>query len=215
EDEVQKLVQLEANPYIGFEKEFLRWMLSDGAGAMLLTDKKNDQGINLRVEWIEGGSYANEMETCMYMGGEKRADGTLKSYMEYSPEELLSESILSIKQDVKLLGDHIIQLGGIKLMEVLQKRGVTVDEIDYYLPHMSSEFFRSKMYDQLQKNGMTIPYEKWFVNLSSVGNVGAGSIYLMVDELFRSGKLKKDDKLLLLVPESARFSYSFALLTVC
>ena len=215
EDEVQKLVQLEANPYIGFEKEFLRWMLSDGAGAMLLTDKKNDQGINLRVEWIEGGSYANEMETCMYMGGEKRADGTLKSYMEYSPEELLSESILSIKQDVKLLGDHIIQLGGIKLMEVLQKKGMTVDEIDYYLPHMSSEFFRSKMYDQLQKNGMTIPYEKWFVNLSSVGNVGAGSIYLMVDELFRSGKLKKDDKLLLLVPESARFSYSFAFLTVC
>jgi 3-oxoacyl-[acyl-carrier-protein] synthase-3 len=155
------------------------------------------------------------METCMYMGGEECENGTLKSYMDYSPEDLVSRSVLSIKQDVKLLGEHIIFLGGEKLKEVCKKKGLSVDSIDYYLPHMSSEFFRSKMYDQLEKNGMTIPYEKWFVNLSSVGNVGAASIYLMVDELFRSGKLQKDQKILLLVPESARFSYSFALLTVC
>src|SRR5580693_1339427 len=61
EDEIQKLVQLEENPYIGFEKEFLRWMLSDGASAFLLSDKKNDDGISLRIEWLDGGSYANEM----------------------------------------------------------------------------------------------------------------------------------------------------------
>jgi 3-oxoacyl-[acyl-carrier-protein] synthase III len=215
EDEVQKLVQLEANPYISFEKEFLRWMLSDGAGAVLMSDKKNEDGLNLRLEWIEGASYANEMETCMYMGGEKQDNGTLKSYMDYPPEEILSNSLLSVKQDVKLLSEYIIYLGGVKLKETLDKKGITVDDIDYFLPHMSSEFFKPKMYEQLEKNGMGIPYEKWFVNLSSVGNVGAGSIYLMVDELFRSGKLKLNDRLLLLVPESARFSYSFAFLTVC
>jgi 3-oxoacyl-[acyl-carrier-protein] synthase-3 len=215
EDEAQKLAQLETNPYISFEKEFLRWMLSDGAGAILMSDKKSDGGLNLRVEWIEGASYANEMETCMYMGGEKRQDGSLRSYMDYSPEEMISRSVLSIKQDVKLLGEYIIFLGGLKLKEVLEKKGVSVDQIDYFLPHISSEFFKSKIYEQLDKNGMHIPYEKWFVNLSNIGNVGAGSIYLMIDELFQSGKLKKNDKLLLLVPESARFSYSFALLTVC
>jgi 3-oxoacyl-[acyl-carrier-protein] synthase-3 len=37
----------------------------------------------------------------------------------------------------------------------------------------------------------------------------------MVEELANSGKLKKGDKILLSVPESARFSYSYALLTVC
>ncbi len=215
EDEIQKLVQLEENPYIGFEKEFLRWMLSDGASAFLLSDKKNENGVSLRIEWLEGGSYANEMEVCMYMGGEKMKDGSLKGYMDYSPEEIISNSVLSVKQDVKLLSEYIVLLGGIKLKEVLDKRGVRSSEIDYFLPHMSSEFFKSKIYDQLLKNGTGITYDKWFVNLSSVGNVGAGSVYLMIDELFNSGKLKKGDKILLLVPESARFSYAYGLLTAC
>ena len=65
------------------------------------------------------------------------------------------------------------------------------------------------------KNELNIPEERWFSNLSQVGNVGAGSIYLMVDELFKSGRLKQGEKILLAVPESARFSYVFGLLTVC
>ena len=60
-----------------------------------------------------------------------------------------------------------------------------------------------------------IPKERWFTNLSTKGNVGAGSIYLMLDELFTSGRLKEGDKILLAVPESSRFSYVFCLLTVC
>jgi 3-oxoacyl-[acyl-carrier-protein] synthase-3 len=44
--------------------------------------------------------------------------------------------------------------------------------------------------------------------------VGAGSPYLMLDELFRSGKLKKGDTLLMMIPESARFNYAYVLLTV-
>ncbi|MFI5155902.1 MAG: beta-ketoacyl-ACP synthase III, partial [Chitinophagales bacterium] len=215
EDEAQKLKQLEENPYIGFEKEFLRWMLSDGASAFLLTDKKNENGFSLRVEWIEGVSYANEMEACMYMGSEKMKDGRLKSYMDYTPEEILSKSILSIKQDVKLLSEYIVPLGGKRLKSLLAEKGVSSDEIDFFLPHMSSEFFRSKIYEQLIKNGNPIPYEKWVVNLDSLGNVGAGSVYFMVDELFHSNRLKKGQKILLLVPESSRFSYMYSLLTVC
>jgi 3-oxoacyl-[acyl-carrier-protein] synthase-3 len=80
---------------------------------------------------------------------------------------------------------------------------------------MSSEFFRMKIAEKLEENGMGIPQEKWFSNLTSLGNVGAASIYLMIDELFKSGKLEKGNKILLLVPESSRFSYMYGLLTVC
>ena len=215
EDEVQKLIELEENPYISFEKEFLRWMLSDGASAFLLSGKKNETGLNLRIEWLEGVSYAQEMEACMYMGSEKLKDGTLKSFLEYTPDEINEHSIMSIKQDVKLLSEHIVPLGGMKLKELFEKKGLTPADIDYFLPHMSSNFFKSKIYERLEYNGMGIPYEKWFVNLSNVGNVGAASVYMMIDELFCSGKLKKGDKILLLVPESSRFSYMYGLLTVC
>ncbi|HTN07537.1 beta-ketoacyl-ACP synthase III [Agriterribacter sp.] len=215
EDEVQKLIELEENPYISFEKEFLRWMLSDGASAFLLSGKKNEAGLNLRIEWLEGVSYAQEMEACMYMGSEKLKDGTLKSFLEFTAEEINEHSVMSIKQDVKLLSEHIVPLGGVKLKELFEKKGLTPGDIDYFLPHMSSNFFKSKIYERLEYNGMGIPYEKWFVNLSTVGNVGAASVYMMIDELFHSGKLKKGNTILLLVPESSRFSYMYGLLTVC
>lgn len=215
EDEIHKLAELEANPYISFEKEFLRWMLSDGASAFLLSNKKSETGISLRIEWLEGVSYAQEMQTCMYMGSEKLPDGRLKSYMEYTPEEILEQSIFSIKQDVKLLSEHIVPYGGKMLKQLFDTKDMTPDDIAYYMPHMSSNFFKDKIYQEHVKNGIEIPYEKWFVNLTTKGNVGAASVYIMVDELFHSGKLKKGDKILLLVPESSRFSYMYGLLTAC
>ncbi len=213
--EEQNSEKLEANPITSFEKDFLRWMLSDGAGAFLLSDTKNEKDLSLRIDWLEGVSFANEVETCMYMAGDKQKDGSLKSYMDYSPAEILTDAILSMKQDVKLLSKHIVSLGFDKMKMILNKHGVKADDITYFLPHMSSEFFRSKILENMIQNELNIPEEKWFSNLSQVGNVGAGSIYLMVDELFKSNKIKKGDKILLAVPESARFSYVFGLLTVC
>jgi len=214
EDEAQKLSSLMEDPYISFDKEFLRWMLSDGAASFLLSNKPNPAGISLRVDWLEGYSYANELSPCMYAGAEKMKDGTLKSYLEYTPHEIVENSILSIKQDVKLLSKNIVPYGGTGLSAALNKHQLKSSEVDYFLPHMSSEFFRDKIYQQLIANGTPINYDKWFVNLPRVGNVGAASVYFMVDELFHSGKLKQGDKILLLVPESSRFSYMYGLLTV-
>ena len=215
EDEAKRLKALVDDPYIGFEKEFLRWMLSDGAAAFHISNKKNETGLSLKVEWIEGFSYANELEPCMYQGCEKLKDGTLKSYQDYTTEELTAQSIMSIKQDVKLLSKNIVLYGGYGVSASLARHGVKSEEIDYFLPHMSSNFFKDKIYQQLIANGTGIMYDKWFVNLSEVGNVGAASVYFMVDELFHSGRLKVGDKIFLLVPESARFSYMYSLLTVC
>ena len=215
EEEAQKLKELKANPYIAFQQDFLRWMLSDGASAFLMSDKPNKNGLSLRLDWIEGISYANQIETCMCLGAEKMPDGTLKGFMDFTPEEIMNKSIFSIKQDITLLGNNIVPLGGKKIKEILDRKGITTRDIDYFMPHISSDFFKSKIYDMIEIYGGGIPYEKWFINLYTVGNVGAASAFLMIDELFHSGRLKKGQKLLLLVPESARFSYMYAMLTVC
>jgi len=215
EDEVQSLIELEKFPYLAFEKDFLRWMLSDGAGAFLIENKKNSNGISLRIDWIEAASYANSKESCMYMGADKLRDGTLKSYKDFSSDEIISKSILSIKQDVKLLSKNIIELGFDKLKDILDSKSQDINEIDHFLPHTSSYFFEDKIADKLKENNIPVPKEKWFTNLSTKGNVGSGSIYLMLEELFNRGKLNKGEKILLAVPESSRFSYVFSLLTVC
>ncbi len=214
-EEEAKHLTIETNPYLAFEKDFLRWMLSDGAGAFLVTDKKNEDGLSLRIEWIESASYAHLVDTCMYQGCDKLPDGTLQSYMEFTPEEITGKSVFAVKQDVKLLDKYVVELGYETLKGIIEKKNLDMAGLDWFLPHISSEFFRKKIAAKLEEKGIGIPHEKWFSNLIEVGNVGAGSVYLMIDELLNSGKLQKGQKLLLMVPESARFAYVYAYLTVC
>ena len=211
--ESQSQEDLNQNPYIAFEKDFLRWMLSDGAGCVVM-DNQPSGDINLKVEWIESRSYANEVDTCMYSASDM-TDGEFKSWKELSQEEWLTNSVFAMKQDTKLLRENIVQLGGRFLKEICERRGFDTGTLDYFLPHLSSEFFRQPVLDQLKEDGMDIPNEKCFTNLSRVGNVGSASIYIMLDELIKSGETKPGQKILLMIPESARFSYAFALLTVC
>lgn len=214
ENEVAHLKELEGTPILAFNKEFLRWMLSDGAGAFLLENEPNGE-IPLKIEWMEGFSYAHEMEACMYAGGDKLEDGFLKPWSEYPAEVWGEKSLFAMKQDVRLLGDNILVKGVDSLKSAIEKNNLKPEDIDYYLPHVSSYYFKDNLYEEMKRQGVEIPWENWFMNLSKIGNVGAASIYIMLEELVSSGKLKKGDKILLSVPESARFSYMYALLTVC
>lgn len=213
EEENKKLEQLESTPIIAFEKEFLRWMLSDGSASLLLERKPNAEGISLKIEWIDNYSFANEAETCMYLGGEKY-NGELKPWADHQVSDFLNKSLMTFKQDVKLLDKNVVSFGGKAWERTLQKHNLKAEEIDFYLPHISSMYFAEKVYSEMQQVGHVVPKEKWFFNLPKVGNVGAASIFLALEELIKGGKLKKGNKIFLSVPESARFSYSNALLTV-
>jgi 3-oxoacyl-[acyl-carrier-protein] synthase-3 len=213
ESEIVNLKALEEQPIMAFKKDFLRWMLSDGAGAFLLENKPKGE-ISLKIEWMEAYSYAFELETCMYAGGDKLENGEIKPWNDYNPEQWLKESLFAFKQDVKLLGEFILVKGVQSVYDALAKNNVLATEIDYFLPHVSSHYFVDGLSKLLAEKGLDIPMEKWFMNLATVGNVGAASIYLALGELMNSGKLKKGDKILLSVPESARFSYALAYLTV-
>lgn len=126
----------------------------------------------------------------------------------------MDRSVFSLRQDVKLLGENIVQKSNLFVAYAAKKRNLDLDEIDYYLPHISSEYFRFRIDEDSREKGAYIPQEKWYTNLVRLGNVGAASIYFMLEELFHSGKLKKGQKILLGVPESARFSFVVSLLTV-
>lgn len=104
EEEVHHLELLEQNPFIAFEKEFLRWMLSDGSAALFLTTKPSDS-LSLKIEWIECTSFAGEYDTCMYMGAEKSTDGSLTSWSEFYPKTWLENSTFSLRQDTKVLAE--------------------------------------------------------------------------------------------------------------
>jgi 3-oxoacyl-[acyl-carrier-protein] synthase III len=190
-------------------------MLSDGAGALLVEPQPREDTTSLRIEWIEIFSYANEMQTCMYAGAEKRPDGTLRSWMSFPPEESASRSVMAIKQDVRLLNERIIHYTVERgLTDLRTRRPVFADQIDHFMPHYSSAFFRDRVYEGMKKVSFDIPQERWFTNLATKGNTGSAALYIMLEELMHSGQLRSGEKILCYVPESGRFSVAYLLLTV-
>lgn len=213
--EAENLKLLEERPIVAFKREFLRWMLSDGAGAFLLENKPRENETSLKIEWIDFYSYAHEIEACMYSGCEKQEDGSLKSWAEYPAEEWLNQSIFALKQDTKILDKYILVKGAESLRASFDKHQLDPETVDHVLAHISSGYFKEGLKEEFANVGLDFPWEKWFYNLSEIGNIGAGSIFVAVEQLMNSGNLKKGEKVLLCVPESGRFAYSCALLTVC
>ncbi len=206
--------RMEAEPELAFDGVFLRWMLSDGAGALLISDHPAASGLSLAIEWIDLRSFAHEQPVCMYAGGDKTASGRLQGWREAeSPLAAAQTGALTFRQDVRQLNEHVIELTVEKALQgVLERHALSADEVDWFLPHYSSEYFHEKVDAGMRKIGFAIPQERWFTNLGDVGNIGSASFYLLVDGLRRSGRLQAGQKVLCYVPESGRFSSAWILL---
>ena len=203
-----------ARPEIGFEKDFLRWMLSDGAGAVHLSNQPNEQGISLKIHWIELISYANKMPVCMYAGADLQ-DNRFVGWKNVDKQTRDARSFMAVKQDVKLLNENIVRCTVENaLQRLIQKYDLKAENIDYFLPHYSSGFFRDKLLAGLQNIDFVIPQEKWFTNLETKGNTGSASIYIILQEFVEKYPLRAGQKVLCYVPESGRFSSCFMLLEV-
>ncbi|MCW2294638.1 3-oxoacyl-[acyl-carrier-protein] synthase-3 [Pseudomonas sp. BIGb0408] len=209
-----RIEELESHPEIAFEKDFLRWMLSDGAGAVLLQNHPNASGLSLRVDWLDILSFADQMPACMYAGADME-DGSLRGWSRYDADERARKSVMAIKQDVKLLNENIVKYTVEEaLRRIMARRELRVADIDWFLPHYSSEFFRDRLAEGLANVDLPIPMGRWFTNLTRKGNTGAASIFIILEELFNGGQLRSGQKLLCYVPESGRFSSAFMHLTV-
>ena len=204
-----KVNELATRPEIAFEKDFLRWMLSDGAGAVLLENQPKGP-LSLKVHWVELFSYAHLLPACMYAGAEKNTDDSLTGWADFTPEQCVAQSTFSIKQDVRLLNENVVRMTvGEPIKAIQAKHGLQASDVDWFLPHISSMYFASPVAEQLSEVGFTITPERWFTNLTTCGNTGSASPYIMLDELFHSGRIQKGEKILMYIPESGRFSSGF------
>lgn len=208
-ESAHRISELEARPEIAFEKDFLRWMLSDGAGAVLLENTPGE-ALSLKIQWIELFSYAHLLPTCMYSGAEKIDDGSLSGWTDFSPEQCLEQSTFAVKQDVRLLNENIVQTTFSEPLRTLKdKHRLSSGNIDWFLPHISSMYFAQPVAEKLAEIGLSLSADKWFTNLTTCGNTGSASPFIMLDELFRSGRIQIGHKLLMFIPESGRFSSGF------
>ncbi len=96
-----------------FDAHFLRWMLSDGAGAVLLGNGGRplpgaSQGVRLRLKWVHQRSFSGDYPVCMQLGlSADRARGHL-DYPSWNEAE--ADGALSLRQDIRLL-PHLFDIG--------------------------------------------------------------------------------------------------------
>lgn len=209
--EDQALIRAEGT---SFDAEFLRWMLSDGAGAAMLSPAPGGAYLNLRIDWIELRSFANKFQPCMYVGPAKQDGRIPQSWLDYPSYRAAADAgAINLRQDIRMLKDVVrYAVGG--LLQVAKEKSLAPEEVDWLAVHYSSHFFREHSAILAAKAGFHIPGDRWFSNLCTTGNVGSASTFLLLEELLSSGRLKPGHKILCLIPESGRFLFGYMLLTV-
>lgn len=197
-----------------FDTEFLRWMLSDGAGAVVIENSPRPDRPSLRIDWSHLVSHADRFPVCMYAGtaDPESVNAGTTWQDQATPAEAHTLGMLNLRQDTGIL-NSIVALGVEEYVGLVRDGKIVPEDIDHLLVHYSSEYFRSDIVRLMSEAGLMIPEEKWFTNLRTKGNTGAASIFIMLEEAFNDGRFAPGDRILLMVPESGRFSVSFVHLT--
>ena len=169
-----------------FMSIFLRFMLSDGAGAFLVQNTPQKTGASFEVTWTHSRSFANEAPLCMKLDNRN--------------------ALLS--QDIQVLTKHMGPCIKQVVTEAMETHDDHLGNYKIILPHLSSYFFRRHMFDVFRSlgDGDERRFDYW-TNLATKGNTGSASIFIMLDEYIRTHELEDGDRLLLFIPESGRFNF--------
>jgi 3-oxoacyl-[acyl-carrier-protein] synthase-3 len=194
------------------EADFLRFTLSDGAGAIVMESRAKPKGQSLKVQFVDMVSLADRFDPCMWAGAdfETRAEPATSWAMQ-GPRAAHGNGAIALLQDFELLKRVIRAWVGVYLKKVDEGR-IAPESIDHVLCHYSAKSLRAEIVSLLEDTAGMIPEEKWFSVLRETGNVGSASIWVMLDHLMRDGRVKSGDQILCVVPESGRAMVGFMML---
>jgi len=155
-------------------------LFGDGAGAAVIgtTDKKEEAILDVHTS--SDGEYQDFLITPG--GGSKYpcSQDVIDQHMQY----------------LKMKGNETFKLAVNTLTKdvtrILEKNGLTSDDIDYFIPHQAN--FR--IIDAVGRK-LKFPEEKIVLTVARYGNTSAASIPMAINDWYESGKLKTGDLMLL------------------
>jgi 3-oxoacyl-[acyl-carrier-protein] synthase-3 len=160
-------------------------LFGDGAGAVVLgpADVKpgdpKPRGL-LSTSILTDGSLANSLRI---PGG-----GTVQP----SSHETVDQKL----QYIQMKGQDIFKVAVKNLLSAsrnaLARAGMTQDDIDWICAHQANK----RIIDQVVAR-VEVPPEKVLMNIERVGNTSSASIPILLDESYRSGKIKPGDTVLM------------------
>lgn len=152
-------------------------LFGDGAAAMMLEPTDDNAGILEGVFHIDGNGLEH---LWMPAGG---------SVLPASHETIDAQQHFVIQDGRNVYKNAVTDMLESSL-EVMEKAGVTIDDIDWFIPHQANLRIIEAVGSRLG-----IDNDKVLVNIEKYGNTSAASIPLCLDE--HKDKLKKGDRLIL------------------
>jgi 3-oxoacyl-[acyl-carrier-protein] synthase-3 len=194
------------------EAAFLRYMLSDGAGAVVVESAPAKSGISLRIDWISLTSYANTEKACMFVGSNDNA--CAKTWGDYpTVSAAAADGAFAARQKLSLL-PHLVRVGIDEYERLCGMGKFDPQTVTWFPAHYSSERMKTMMLGEFSRRGVAAGSpEMWYSNLTRVGNIGCAAIFVILDDMMTQCLIKDGDTLLCMVPESGRFVISFMHLT--
>ena len=154
-------------------------LFGDGAGAVLLTRGRPDQGL---VSYSMGADGA---------GGDLLSRPACGSRLPPTPE-LLSKGLHYMHMDGRAVFRWAVAILCDTIQDVLKDSKVSASAVSLYIPHQANIRIINAAIDVLR-----IPRNKVFNNLDRYGNTSAGSVPLALDEAVQEGCVRQDNLLLL------------------
>lgn len=154
-------------------------LFGDGAGAVVLRAEEGDVGV-LSSYLASDGSGGDIL---ILPGGGSKHKATAEN---------IDSEIMDIQMKGTDLFKKAVVIFGEAAKVALDKAGVSVDEVDIFVPHQANTRIIATAADRL---GM--PMEKIYINIDKVGNTVAASIPLALDGAMREGRINQGDLVLL------------------
>ena len=152
-------------------------LFGDGAGACVVTGCGTDRGIV-------------DSNLC--------SDGRLWNLLFMHSPESLNPEIVQQDNDgcyIKMTGrdvfKHAVRAMEEAVVDILERNGITVDDLDLIIPHQANIRILNKLMERLG-----IPRKKVYINVNKYGNTSAASIPIALDEANRQSLINKGDLLL-------------------
>ncbi|HEV2639923.1 MAG TPA: iron-containing redox enzyme family protein [Actinocrinis sp.] len=190
------------------DTQFLRWTLSDGAGAVIVESAPRSDGLSLRVDWVHLTSRAHEHPVCMSSGmGSSHTATPGETWMDRGAADF--QDAPRLRQDMAAL-PALVDFGVAEYAALIAS-GRIDPATEHVLCHYSAEHFRRTLFARLADAGFAPSEQAWFSSLTNSGNTGAASIFVTLSQA--RARIRPGERVLLVVPESGRFQLAFAQLT--
>jgi 3-oxoacyl-[acyl-carrier-protein] synthase-3 len=141
-------------------------------------------------------------------------DQAERSWWDYSSAaEASAAGALAMRQNIALL-PQLTRLVAADYGRLAGEGRFDPAAVRWYAAHYSSERLKTSLLQEMAAQAVpTMPAERWYSNLTRVGNIGSVAIFVILEEILTTGLVAPGDQILCMVPESGRFTVSHILLT--